>query len=401
MELREELLQRAKQLQPELVEIRHYLHKHPETGFDLPVTKAFVMDELKKMGYEPKETGKCGVVVMTGGKKPGKCIMLRADMDALAMTEEADITCKSVHEGKMHGCGHDLHATMLLGAAKLLKQYEDEINGTIKLVFQPAEEIFQGSLDMMEAHVLENPRVDAAVMIHVIAGLPIPAGMFMVPSKGGISMNTCEKYIITVQGKGGHGSMPQSCIDPITAAAQIHLALQEINSRELGQDEYGLFTTGKFQAGTSANVIPDFAVMEGTIRTADLDRSVNGKIKQRIEEIATGIATAMRCRAKVEFADFCPCMRIDDELAKNVHSSMCEMFGQGIIDMEPNPGGGSEDFSFISQEVPAVSMFLTAGNSKEGYEYGQHHPKVRFDESCLCMGSAAYSYVALRFLEEV
>ena len=399
MSMSEQILEQAKQLQSELEEKRHYLHQHPEIGFDLPNTKQFVMDELTRMGYEPKSVGKCGVVAQAGGRKPGRCIMLRADMDALAMQEEADIPYKSLQDGKMHGCGHDMHTTMLLGAAKLLKQQEDNIEGVIKLVFQPAEEIFQGSLDMMENGVLTNPQVDAALMIHVVAGLELPTGTWMVPSRGGISMNTCEQYKITVYGKGGHGSAPQNAIDPITAAAQLHLALQEINSRELGPNEYGVFTTCHFEAGTTSNVIPDFARMEGTIRTADVDRSINKKIKQRMKEISEGVAASMRCRAEVEFSDFCPCMKIDDALAKNVYTSMDEMFGPAVVPMEPGPGGGSEDFSFISHEVPATSMFLVAGSSKKGFVYGQHHPKVVFDESCLYRGSAAYAYAALRYLQ--
>ncbi len=399
MDIRKQILEDAQKLQPELEQKRHFLHQHPEIGFELHETKNFVIGELTKMGYEPASVGECGVVVQVGGKKPGKCIMLRADMDALSMPEEADIEFKSLNEGKMHGCGHDLHTTMLLGAAKILKEHEENIEGTIKLVFQPAEEIFQGSLDMIKNGVLENPKVDAAVMIHVVAGLPMPTGTIMLPDKGGISMNTCEQYKITVYGKGGHGSAPQNAIDPITAAAQIHLALQEINSRELNQDEYGIFTTCKFQAGATSNVIPDYAVMEGTIRTADLDRSVNGKIKQRMQEISQGIATAMRCRAEVEFSDYCPCMKIDDKVAKNVYASITELFGKAVVPMEPKPGGGSEDFSFISHEVPVTSMFIVAGNSNEGFIYGQHHPKAIFDESCLYKGSAAYAYAALRYLQ--
>lgn len=395
MSHKDKLLEEAKRLQPYLEEKRHFLHSHPEVGFDLKETKAYLTEELKKLGYEPKSVGKCGIMVELWGSQPGKCILLRADMDALAMTEEAEVEYKSIYEGRMHGCGHDMHATMLLGAAKLLKDYEHEIHGVRKLIFQPAEEIFQGSLDMIESGVLENPKVDAAMMLHVVAGMPMPTGTFMVPKQGGVSMNTCEQYKITVLGKGGHGSAPQNAIDPITAAAQIHLGLQEINSRELGREEYGIFTTCKFQAGATSNVIPDSALMEGTIRTADLDRSVNGKIKKRMEEIATGIAIAMRCTAKVEFSDYCPCMVIDDAWAKQVLGVMKDTFGSAIIEMEPSPGGGSEDFSFVSHKVPVTSLFLVAGSTNDGYVYGQHHPKVRYDESCLCMGSAAYAAIAL------
>ena len=401
MELREVILAEAEALQPALVEKRHYLHQHPETGFELHETRKYVIDELTKLGYEPVSVGKCGIVATIGNAAAGHCVMLRADMDALNMPEESDIDYKSLNDGRMHGCGHDMHTAMLLGAAELLKKHEDCLEGAVKLVFQPAEEIFQGSLDMMKNGVLDNPKVDAAVMIHVVPGIKLPAGTLMVPDKGGISMNTCEQYRITVYGKGGHGSAPQNCIDPITAAAQIHLALQEINSRELGQDEYGFFTTGIFRAGTTSNVIPDYAEMAGTIRTADPDRSVNTKIRERIKAISEGIATAMRCRAEVEFADFCPCMKIDDAVARNVFGSMKELFGQGVVPMEPKPGGGSEDFSFVSQEVPVTSMFLAAGNPDEGYVYGQHNPKVVFDESCLYRGSAAYAYAAIKYLKTV
>lgn len=400
MDLKDKILDEAGKLQDELVGKRHYLHQHPEVGFELENTKKFVIDELTSMGYTPKEVGKCGVVAIAGGKKPGKCILLRADMDALNMTEEADVDFKSLTPGKMHGCGHDMHTTMLLGAARILKDHEDEIEGCVKLMFQPAEEIFKGSLDMISAGVLENPKVDAAVMIHVIAGLPMPTGMFMVPNAGGVTMNTCEQYKITVVGKGGHGSTPSKAIDPITAAAHVHLSLQEVNARELSQDEYGVFTTCSFQGGNTSNVIPDSVEMRGTIRTADLDRSVNKKIKKRIEEISTSVAQAFRCKAKVEFSDFCPCMKINDEVTKKVYSYMSNLFGEAIVPMEAKAGGGSEDFAFISEEVPATSIFISAGGQSEGYEFGQHHPKVRFNDSCLSLGSAAYSYIALQYLSD-
>lgn len=396
--MKEQLQKQAKELQPELLEIRRDLHRHPETGFDLTYTKEKVKQELITMGYEPKDCGKAGLVVLVGKKQDGKTIMLRADMDALPITEEADIDYRSENPGKMHGCGHDMHATMLLGAAKLLKEHEEEIKGTVKLVFQPAEEIFQGSLDMLKNGVLENPHVDVAMMIHVTPGMPVPAGMLLIPA-GGISMSSCEQYHIIVKGKGGHGSMPHAAIDPITAAAQIHLALQEINSRELAPDSFGLFTTCKFQAGETSNVIPGTAEMWGTIRTTDAKGNVNEQIKTRMTEIAKGVGSAMRCDVDVEFYDYCPCFVVDDALSQNAMKYMTELIGQGAKQITQS-GGGSEDFAFVSHEVPAIGLFLTAGNSKEGYEYGLHHPKVRMDDSILWHGSAAYAYMALRWLEE-
>ena len=399
----QELLKASNVLQTELQEIRRNLHKHPELGFDLVYTKELVKEKLIEMDYEPQEMGKSGLVVLAGGRKPGKTILIRADMDALPVHEEADIDYRSETDGLMHGCGHDMHTAMLLGAAKLLKEHEDEIQGTIKIEFQPAEEIFQGSLDMIKSGLLENPHVDAAMMIHVIGGMPMPSGMVMIPG-GGISMASCEQYHIVVKGKGGHGSTPHVAIDPITAAAHIHIALQEINSRELDGNDFGVFTTCHFEAGKTSNVIPDSAQMWGTIRTTDPDNKVGELIKSRITEISKGVGAALRCEVDVEFYDFCPCMMINADLSADAMKYMKELFGDGAVDLSVvsggKAGGGSEDFAFVSHKVPTVSMFLTAGNSKEGYLYGQHHPKVTYDDSVLYLGSAAYAHMALRWLEE-
>lgn len=393
----------AKVLEPQLQQWRRTLHRHPEVGFDLPKTRALVKQALTEMGYTPQDCGKAGIIALAGGKRPGKTILLRGDMDALPVQEESGVDFASEVPGKMHGCGHDMHTAMMLGAAKLLKEHEDELEGTVKLEFQPAEEIFQGSPDMLANGLLENPKVDAAVMFHVIAGMSLPSGMVLVPH-GGITMASCEQYHIVVHGKGGHGSMPEACIDPITAAAHIHIALQEINSREMDPHSFGVFTTGRFQAGAASNVIPDTAEMWGTIRTIDPENKVGELIHKRMTEIAQGVAAAYRCTAEASFSDFCPCMVVDDALAENAMTYMTELMGQGALDMSKltggKPGGGSEDFAFVSHEVPTVSMFIAAGNAKEGYTYGQHHPKVKFDDSILFAGSAAYSYFALRWLEE-
>lgn len=397
------ILKEAVDLQPMLQEIRRTLHKHPELGFDLPYTKEFVWNKLVEMGYKPQAMGKAGIVVLAGGKNPGKCILLRADMDALPMQEEAEVDFRSEIDGVMHGCGHDMHTAMLLGTAKILKDHEDEIQGTVKLEFQPAEEIFQGSTDMIEAGLLGNPAVDAAFMIHVAAGAPMPTGLIISPAPG-ISMASCEQYHITVKGKGGHGSTPHLAVDPISAAATIHLALAEINSRELDGNAYGVFTTGRFQAGQASNVIPDTAEMWGTIRTIDPENKIGEQIKTRMTEICQGISTAMRCEATVEFYDYCPCMKIDEELAKDGLKYMQELVGRGVFDLsltsDGKAGGGSEDFAFVSHKVPTLSMFLSAGSTMDGYNYAQHNPKVRFNDSVLYLGTAAHVQMALRWLEE-
>ena len=399
----EKLLAEAEALQPQLQKWRRTIHRNPEIGFDLPKTRALVKQALTEMGYRPQDCGKAGILALAGGKRPGKTILLRGDMDALPIFEESGEVFASEVPGRMHGCGHDMHTAMMLGAARLLKAHEDELEGTVKLEFQPAEEIFQGSPDMLAHGLLEDPHVDAAVMFHVLGGMPLPLGEVLVPG-GGITMASCEQYHIVVHGKGGHGSMPENCIDPITAAAHIHIALQEINARELSQNDFGVLTTGRFAAGAASNVIPDTAEMWGTIRTTDPENKSGALIKQRMTEIAQGVAAAFRCTAEVTFSDFCPCMVVDETLSKDAFGYLSEMLGQGVMDMTSltggKPGGGSEDFAFVSHEVPTVSLFLACGGPAQGCRYSQHHPKVRFDDSVLYKGSAAYGYVAMRWLAE-
>ena len=399
----DKLLAEAEALQPQLQKWRRTIHRNPEIGFDLPKTRALVKQALTEMGYQPQDCGKAGILALAGGKRPGKTILLRGDMDALPIFEESGEVFASEIPGRMHGCGHDMHTAMMLGAARLLKAHEDELEGTVKLEFQPAEEIFQGSPDMLAHGLLEDPHVDAAVMFHVLGGMPLPLGEVLVPG-GGITMASCEQYHIVVHGKGGHGSMPENCIDPITAAAHIHIALQEINARELSQNDFGVLTTGRFAAGAASNVIPDTAEMWGTIRTTDPENQSGALIRQRMTEIAQGVAAAFRCTAEVTFSDFCPCMVVDETLSKDAFGYLSEMLGQGVMDMTAltggKPGGGSEDFAFVSHEVPTVSLFLACGGPAQGCRYSQHHPKVRFDDSVLYKGSAAYGYVAMRWLAE-
>ena len=219
-----QLLEEAAQLKEMLVFNRRYLHSHAETGFDLKETYAFVKKALMDMGYEPVKCGKSGLIALAGGKKEGKVFLLRADMDGLPIKEEAEVDFPSTN-GCMHGCGHDMHTAMLLGAAKLLKAHEEEIEGTVKLMFQPAEEIFEGSHDMIESGLLKNPDVDSALMIHVMAGMPFEPGTVIV-SAPGVSAPAADYFEIRVQGTGCHGSMPNTGVDPLNAAAHILIGLQ-------------------------------------------------------------------------------------------------------------------------------------------------------------------------------
>lgn len=402
-----QLLEEAIQLQETLVFYRRYLHSHPGTGFDLKDTKDFVKQALTDMGYEPAECGKAGLVALAGGKKEGKVFLLRADMDALPIKEETDEDFSSAN-GCMHACGHDLHTAMLLGAAKLLKMHENEIEGTVKLMFQPAEEIFEGSKDMIEAGLLKNPDVDAALMIHVMAGMPFEPGTVIV-SAPGVGSPAADYFEIKIQGMGCHGSMPNTGVDPLNAAAHILIGLQEINSRELALDDRAVLTVGTMHAGSAANAIPDLAVMGGSIRT--FDEEVRSFIKERIVQLAEGIAGAFRAEAKVVFGSGCPTLVNDQALAQCAESYTKELLGedrafsvaklQAMSKEKKSPKtAGSEDFAYVSQNVPSVMLALAAGQPEKGYRYPQHHPMVRFDEDALANGCAVYAYTAMRWLEE-
>ena len=399
---KEQILREAKALQEEIKAHRLWLHTHAETGFDLTETKPYVKSTLTEMGCTVQECGKAGLVT-TVGKPGGKVLLLRADMDALPIAEEADVdfACKN---GRMHACGHDMHTAMLLGAAKILKAHESELGGTVKLMFQPAEEIFEGSKDMIASGVLENPRPDAALMIHVAAGMPLPAGTVVV-SAPGVSAPAADYFTIRVHGKGCHGSAPQNGIDPLTAASHILIALQEIHARELSASGEAVLTIGTFHAGEAGNVIPDTATMGGTIRT--YDEKTRAYLKERMTAIAKNVAEAFRASAEVSFGSGCPTLVNDKDLSEKVTGYLKDLLGAShafttaeLNGGKPARGGGSEDFAYVSHEVPSLMLALAAGEPSKGYPYPQHHPKVKFDESVLSTGAAVFVDCALQYLRE-
>ena len=404
--MKEKILEEAKSMSQELIKKRRYLHANPETEFNLTKTLKFVESELINMGYEPIHCGKSGLIAIAGGKKQGKTFLIRGDMDALPIKEESELEFAS-QNGCMHACGHDMHTTMMLGAAKILKKYEDEINGTVKLMFQPAEEIFEGSNDMIENGILENPKVDAALMIHVMANSPFKTGSVIV-SAPGVSAPAADYFEIKVQGSGCHGSMPNTGVDPISVLAHILLALQEINARELSVTDKAVLTIGTIHAGKAANAIPDTATMGGTIRT--YDEETRAFIKNRMTEIAQNVASAFRAEAEVVFGSGCPTLVNDKELSKCAEKYTEELLGKemafSVAKLNNMSGGqssksaGSEDFAYISHKVPTIMLALAAGQAENGYSHPQHHPKVKFDEEALQYGSSVYTYVAMRWLME-
>ena len=398
---KEQILREAQGLSEEIRGHRLWLHAHAETGFDLRETKPYVRKALEDMGYQVSDCGRAGLSALVG-KPGGKVFLLRADMDALPIREESgvDFSCKS---GKMHACGHDLHTAMLLGAAKILKAHESELSGQVKLMFQAAEEIFEGSRDMIANGILENPRPQGAMMLHVMAGMPIPAGTVIVSSPG-VSAPAADYFTIHVQGKGCHGSAPHNGIDPLTAACHIVISLQELQARELPASEEAVLTLGSFRSGDVGNVIPDSATLQGTIRT--YGEETRAFLKTRIPEMAQAIATAFRATAQVEFGSGCPTLLNDKALSENLAQWARELLGpqkafttQELSGGKPSRGGGSEDFAYISQEIPSVMLALAAGEPDKGFPYPQHHPKVRFDDSVLPVGAAMFVYGAIQFLK--
>ena len=395
---RESIIKSAKDMGEYLVGIRRFLHQNAETGFDLDLTVSRVKEELRKIGVSYEECGKNGIVA-TVGKGNGKCILLRADMDALPVKEEADVDfkCKT---GNMHACGHDMHTTMLLGAAKLLKDNESLLNGCVRFMFQPAEETLSGAKNMLENGLLRGVRPSAGIMLHVMAGLPVKTGTIIVPS-GGFGAPAADYFNINVKGKGCHGSMPQDGVDALSIGAHIVVSLQEITARELGLGREAVFTIGKFSAGDTGNVIPDSAILMGTMRC--YDEELREQLKKRITDISQNIATAFRGECKVEFTNGCPAFENNKTLCDFVFDSTKELLGEEYIQKTTpsQKGGGSEDFSYVSQEIPALMLIIAAGNSEEGYKFPQHHPKVQFDENVLPVGSAVYAYNAIKFLEQL
>ena len=389
-------LEEAKQLLAELKKIRRHIHSCPEAGPVLPETKAFIIEKLREYGYEPEEICESGIVaVLRGGQTPAysKTILLRADMDALAIKEESPVEFAS-QNGFMHACGHDMHTTMLLGAAKLLKAHANELKGNVKFVFQPDEEGFTGAKKMLAAGVLENPKVDAGMALHVNSGTP--SGMFLCGQ--GVCMAGCTLFRIKVKGTGCHGAMPETGVDPINIAAHIYLSLQEIVAREITPTSPVALTIGKFDGGKAPNIIPEEVVMEGTIRT--MDRDLSAKIYERIEEISTQTATLFRGSAEVTEMASAPPLLNDKELVKEMAGYIKEITDPSKVYLFEQGGMGSEDFASYTYEIPCSYLLLGAGTPSENPLFGKpmHNDHVVFNEDILPIGSASLATCATQWL---
>ena len=373
-------------------EWRKALHERAETGFALKETKKYIKEQLKGLGYTPQDCGKAGIVALIG-EKTNPCVLLRADMDALPINENTGLPFAS-KSGNMHACGHDMHAAMLLGAAKLLKEKQEQLQTQVKLLFQPAEEILEGAKDCIEAGVLTDPKPQAAFAVHVSTGNELPAGTIVLSTRE-TSAPAADYFEITLTGKSCHGATPDQGIDALNAAAHIFLALQTLSSREQAIERPFVLTVGKLQAGSAGNAIAETAQMQGTLRA--YDETTRGYIKERIKEIVKSTAKSFRARANVRFLGGCPTLKNDVKLVEFAETEIKKLFGARSLVKTDSRGGGSEDFAYFSHEVPSLLLVIGAGEKKKGFAYPLHHSKTDFDEAALGVGSELLADLAIKW----
>lgn len=390
------ILEEAEALADDIVADRRWLHEHPEIGFDLPQTTAYVADRLREIGLEPKEIVPGGLVTTIGDPSRGRCFMLRADMDALPLREETGLPFAS-QNGFMHACGHDAHTAMLLGAARILKAHEAELDGCVKLMFQPDEEgtapeEICGNEAMINAGVLEDPHVDAAAAIHL---MPFDFHLGEVATRPGTGFSSIDDIDIVVHGKGGHGSRPNQLVDPFNIACHIFQGAQNLIARELDPNDQAVITFGAMNGGTAANIVPDDVRMLGTLRT--VDEGTRARLKKRMTAMCEGIADAFGGSAEVQFLRGVPSVHNDPALTRELIGYMEELTGRPVTILD-KPISGSDDMSVISQAVPTAYFVVGTGTEDEGVRYPVHNARVVFDESVFAEGAAMTATMALRWL---
>ena len=393
--LTSKIISEAKEIQSWIVDKRRTIHQHPELMYEEFETSKLVQKTLSDLDITfEKDIAITGVVGIVGNGN-GPCIALRADMDALPIHEETDIDFKSKIDGKMHACGHDCHTAMLLGAARLLKENEEEINGTIKLIFQPAEEGGAGGKMMRDQGVLQNPKVEQIYALHVAGTMP----MGTLASREGTLLAGTSTVKIIVKGNGGHAAAPHHTIDPVVTGSKIIVELQTIISRELSPLESGVISITMTKAGNACNVIPSTMELEGTIRSLTLEGIL--KLQTRVKEVAESIAIANRCKAEVTFPgnDYPPTIN-DAECWNLGKSAAIEILGDAQV-AEMGPIMGGEDFAYYTQEIPGCFSFLGVGNTEIDAVYDVHHPMFKVDEEALPLGVAIHVNSALKALKSL
>ena len=379
--------------------LRRDFHMHPELGFHEVRTAGIVAKELQTLDMEVTTgVAKTGVVGMLEGGKPGPVILIRFDMDALPVTEETSAAYASTDPGKMHACGHDGHTAIGLTVAKMLHAQRDQLAGSVKFVFQPAEEgtcgeEIGGNEMMIREGVLENPKPDLALAMHLWNEKPLG----WVHVAGGPVMAGAEEFKITVTGVGGHGAIPNQTVDPVLAASQIVSALQSIISRNVAPLQAAVVSVTMIHAGEAFNVIPPEAKMEGTIRTFELD--VRETVLRRFNEIVQGVAIAMGCSAEVEVKRLTPALINADEIAQRVQESARTILPDADLDTSAHLTMGAEDMAFMLEKVPGCYFFVGSANDEKNLNYGHHHPKFDFDEAALPRAAALMAGTVADFLK--
>ncbi|MCL6433580.1 MAG: amidohydrolase [Leptolyngbyaceae cyanobacterium HOT.MB2.61] len=380
------------ELQPYLVEWRRHLHQKPELGFREQLTSEFVSQKLQEWGIE-HQTGiaQTGIVAIISGRQPGPVLAIRADMDALPIQEENEVPYRSQHDGVMHACGHDGHTAIALGTARYLSQHRDSFAGTVKLIFQPAEEGPGGAKPMIEAGVLNNPDVDAIIGLHLWNFLPLGT----VGVRSGPLMASVELFNCTILGKGGHGAIPQHSVDSIVVGAQVVNALQAIVARNVDPIESAVVTVGKFHAGTAHNVIAASAQLSGTVRY--FNPGFEGFFQERIEQIISGVCQAHGAHYELEYCSLYPPVINNEKMAELIRSVTATVVETpaGIVPQCQTMGG--EDMAFFLQEVPGCYFFLGSANLSRGLAYPHHHPRFDFDETALSMGVEIFARCVEKF----
>ena len=373
-----------------IIKTRRDLHRIPEVGYTEEKTSAYVADYLAQEGLEV-QTGiaQFGVVGLLDSGRPGPTVLIRADMDALLLQEETGLEFASTHDGVMHACGHDAHMAMGLGAATVLNKIKDNFTGTIKFVFQPAEEGPGGAKPMIDEGVMENPKVDYAIGCHVWP--EIPEGTIGVRS--GPFLAAMDRFDLKIFGKGGHGAMPHLCIDALEVGTQVVNALQRISSRHMHPLEPTVVTVGSFHAGTTFNIIPEEAEMCGTTRTFNLD--IWDSWEPRLEKVIRGVCESMGADFELKFSKGYPPTINNDEISDVVRRCAAEVVGQEKV-VEPDQTMGGEDMSFFLQR--AKGCFFALGVGREGFAK-VHNSKFMFNEDVLTLGVETHCRVALELLK--
>lgn len=381
--------------EPELIATRRDIHVHPETGFDVERTAGIVADRLRALNLDAVITGigRTGVKGVLKGGRPGKTLLIRADMDALPIEEETGLPFRSRNPGKMHACGHDGHTSILLTTARILARRREELPGTVVFCFQPAEEGGGGARAMMADGIMANPTVEASIGLHLWQDFPI--GDVVVVS--GPAMSGVSGYRVVIQGQGGHGAMPHKTVDATLVAATIVTDLQVLISREVDPLKPVVVTVGSLHAGTASNVIADTAEFRGTTRFFDAE--VGEYVAERFPQIVEQIAESFRARATVEYSRGGKPVVNDPHMATVVRIAAEEVVGVGHVKPGP-PLMPSEDYSEFTSRVPSCYFFVGSHNKETGQVWDHHHPKFDFDERALSIGVEVMVGAALRYLEE-